>query len=424
MSEWEKDDSLQWLSANPYCAIQPAYYGIEGETMKLLVSNVGSTSLKFKLFQMPEEKVLCEARAERIGDGNNSVFSFIRRSDGITVRKEGIEIRDYAAGIRLFTDSMTGKDTGVISSVSEIERVGFKTVLSMGYYGVHELNDDVMAGMREALFVAPVHNAAYIEAIEHFRTILPGIPLIGVFETAFHTTIPFERRIYSVPFEWYERYGLVRMGYHGASHGYIAQQAKQYGKADRIISCHLGGSCSLCAILNGESVDTSFGYSLQTGIMHANRCGDADPYLVPFLESHGMSRDEIMYGLSKKGGLLGISGLSNDMRDLEAEAAAGNKRAGLAVNAFVYSIVRYIGAFYAVLGGLDQLVFTGGIGENDANLREKVCAAVSHFGIRVDAVKNAVSHSGVISEESSPVTVSIIPANEELGVARKTYNYK
>lgn len=392
--------------------------------MKLLVSNVGSTSLKFKLFQMPEETVLCESKIERIGSGKKGTFTYIRRSDGIKVKQEDLEFRDYAAGIRLFTSYMTGKETGVIASVDEIERVGFKTVLSKNYYGVHELTDAVMAGMKEALFVAPVHNAAYIEAIDQFKTMLPEIPMIGVFETAFHATVPLERRIYSVPFEWYEKYGLIRMGYHGASHSYIAQQAAQYGKASRIISCHLGGSCSLCAILNGESVDTSFGYSLQTGIMHANRCGDVDPYVVPFLESQGMSKDEIMYGLSKKSGLLGISGLSNDMRDLEAAAATGNARAGLAIDAFVYSIVRYIGAFYAVLGGLDQLVFTGGIGENDAIVREKVCTAVAHLGIKLDAGKNAASHSGVVSEEDSPVTVSVIPANEELGVARQTYGYK
>ncbi len=391
--------------------------------MKLLVSNVGSTSLKFKLFQMPEEKLLCESRIERIGDGKNSIFTYLRHTDGEKIERSGLEIGDYSTGIRLFTDCMTDNETGVIKAVAEIERVGFKTVLSKGYYGIHELNDAVMAGMKEALFVAPVHNAAYIEAIEQFKALLPGIPMIGVFETAFHTTIPFERRIYAVPYEWTEKYGLLRMGYHGASHSYIAQEAVRCGKAERVISCHLGGSCSLCAILNGKSVDTSFGYSLQTGIMHANRCGDADTYLAPFLESQGMEHEEIMYGLSKKGGLLGISGLSNDMRDLEAAAAAGNERVGLAIDAFIYSIVRYIGSFYAVLGGLDQLVFTGGIGENDCSLREKVCTAVAHLGIRLDAQKNRVSRFGVISEEGSPVTVSVIPANEELGIARQAYQY-
>ena len=391
--------------------------------MKLLVSNVGSTSLKFKLFQMPEEKLLCESRIERIGDGKNGIFTYIRRSDGMKLERRGQEIPDYSAGILLFIGCLAGKETGVIGSIMEIDRVGFKTVLSKGFYGVHELNDAVMAGMKESLFVAPVHNAAYIEAIDQFKKLLPGIPMIGVFETAFHTTIPLERRIYAVPYEWTEKYGLMRMGYHGASHSFIAQEAARYGKADRVISCHLGGSCSLCAIQNGKSVDTSFGFSLQTGIMHANRCGDTDPYLVPFLESQGMDKDEIMYGLSKKGGLLGISGLSNDMRDLEAASATEDERASLAIEAFVYSIVRYIGSFYAVLGGLDQLAFTGGIGENDSVLREKVCAAVAHFGIRLDAIKNAGSRSGVISEEGSPVTVSVIPANEELGIARQTYHY-
>ena len=360
---------------------------------------------------------------ERIGDGKNGIFTYIRLSDGLRIKRIGQEIQDYSTGIQLFTNCLTGKEAGVIGSIMEIDRVGFKTVLSKGFYGVHELTDAVMAGMKESLFVAPVHNAAYIEAIDQFKALLPGIPMVGVFETAFHTTIPLERRIYAVPYEWTEKYGLIRIGYHGASHNYIAQEAVRYGRADRVISCHLGGSCSLCAINNGKSVDTSFGFSLQSGIMHANRCGDADPYLVPFLESQGLDKNEIIYGLTKKGGLLGISGLSNDMRDLEAASAAGDEHASLAIEAFVYSIVRYIGSFYAILGGLDQLVFTGGIGENDSVLREKVCTAVAHLRIRLDAVKNTVSRSGVISEEGSPVTVSVIPANEELGIARQTYQY-
>ena len=302
--------------------------------MKLLVSNVGSTSLKFKLFQMPEEKLLCESRMERIGDGKNGIFTYIRLSDGLRIKRIGQEIQDYSTGIQLFTNCLTGKEAGVIGSIMEIDRVGFKTVLSKGFYGVHELNDAVMAGMKESLFVAPVHNAAYIEAIDQFKALLPGIPMVGVFETAFHTTIPLERRIYAVPYEWTEKYGLIRMGYHGASHNYIAQEAVRYGRADRVISCHLGGSCSLCAINNGKSVDTTFGFSLQSGIMHANRCGDADPYLVPFLESQGLDKNEIIYGLTKKGGLLGISGLSNDMRDLEAASAAGDEHASLAIEAF------------------------------------------------------------------------------------------
>ena len=289
-----------------------------------------------------------------------------------------------AEGIALFLEKLTGDETGVIKGVEEISAIGFKTVLSRGYYGVHELTDEVMENMREYLYIAPVHNAAYIEAIGQFRAVLPDVPMIGVFETAFHREIPLERALYSIPYEWYEKYGIRKMGYHGASHGYIAQQAAKLGKAERVISCHLGGSCSICAILDGKSVDNSFGFSLQTGVMHANRAGDIDPYIVPFLMSKGMELDDILHGLSKNGGLLGVSGVSNDLREVSAAAADGNARAELAINMFVCSIVRFIGAYYAELGGLDQLIFTGGIGENSDLVRSRVCTQIRHLGVELD----------------------------------------
>ena len=264
--------------------------------MKILVSNVGSTSLKFRLFDMEQsERVLCEAKVERVGDPSKAIYSYINTLSGYSEKKENCSVGNYTAGIRLFLDSMTDPDIGVLSSTDAIEAVGFKTVLAKGYYGVHELDEQVLQAMREFLFVAPAHNAPYLEAIEQFRAIMPKARLIGVFETAFHTTIPLCRRIYSVPYEWYEKYGIMRMGYHGASHSYIAEQAA----ADRVISCHLGGSCSICAIEHGRSVDTSFGFSLQTGIPHANRVGDIDPYIIPFLENSGMSRDEILTAMSE-----------------------------------------------------------------------------------------------------------------------------
>ena len=248
--------------------------------MKLLVSNVGSTSLKFKLFDMPEERVLCEAKIERVGSRDAAIMSYRSHLSGARFSAEGLCIPSYAEGIALFLEKLTGDETGVIKGVEEISAIGFKTVLSRGYYGVHELTDEVMENMREYLYIAPVHNAAYIEAIGQFKAVLPDVPMIGVFETAFHREIPLERALYSIPYEWYEKYGIRKMGYHGASHGYIAQQAAKLGRAERVISCHLGGSCSICAILDGKSVDNSFGFSLQTGVMHANRAGDIDPYIV------------------------------------------------------------------------------------------------------------------------------------------------
>lgn len=393
--------------------------------MKVLAANVGSTSLKFKLFEMPEETALCEAKIERVGNRDKAIFAYGSIVTGKHYRLEGQCIPDYTTGIRMFLEALVSGEYGVIKSVGEIDRIGFKTVLSKGFYGVHELTDAVMDGMRDYLFIAPVHNAAYLEAIGQFNNLLPDVPKIGVFETAFHTTIPIERRIYGVPYEWYEKYGLMRMGYHGASHGYIAQESCAYGKAGRVISCHLGGSCSVCAIQDGRSVDTSFGFSLQSGLIHANRTGDADPYMIPFLKSEGLSAEEIEDGLSKHGGLLGISGVSNDMRDLQSAAESGNERARLAVDAFVSGIIKQIGAFYAELGGLDQLVFTGGIGEHSAFVRNAVCSQLRHLGIELDEKKNSASESvGVVSAAGSAVLVTVVPANEELGVARKTAAYE
>ena len=393
--------------------------------MKVLAANVGSTSLKFKLFEMPEEAALCEAKIERVGSRDKAIFAYGSLVTGKHYRLEGQCIPDYTTGIRMFLEALVSGEYGVIKSVGEIDRIGFKTVLSKGFYGVHELTDAVMDGMRDYLFIAPVHNAAYLEAIGQFNNLLPDVPKIGVFETAFHTTIPIERRIYGVPYEWYEKYGLMRMGYHGASHGYIAQESCAYGKAGRVISCHLGGSCSVCAIQDGRSVDTSFGFSLQSGLIHANRTGDADPYMIPFLKSEGLSAEEIEDGLSKHGGLLGISGVSNDMRDLQSAAESGNERARLAVDAFVSGIIKQIGALYAELGGLDQLVFTGGIGEHSAFVRNAVCSQLRHLGIELDEKKNSASESvGVVSAAGSAVLVTVVPANEELGVARKTAAYE
>jgi acetate kinase len=392
--------------------------------MKILVCNAGSTSLKFKLFEMPEEKLLCQAKVERVGSGTDAIYSYACPLNGYSSQLTGLSVPTYAEGIAMFLASVTDKEGGALTDIRDILAVGFKTVLAKGFYGVHELNEEVLRGMRDYLFVAPAHNGPYLEAIGYFRELLPAARLIGVFETAFHTTIPPERRMYSIPYEWYEKYGIMRMGYHGASHAYGAETLTGlYGGTRKTIRCHLGGSCSLCAIENGKSADTSFGFSLQTGIPHANRAGDIDPYIIPFLKNEGLSLEEILLGLSKNGGLLGVSGVSNDLRAVEAAAEEGNVRAKLAIDVFVNSIVRYIGAFYAELGGLDNLVFTGGIGENSVAVRRSVCVAVKHLGVRLDETENEKREGAirVISEQGSLVRVLVIPANEEIGVARRTY---
>lgn len=384
--------------------------------MKILVCNAGSTSLKFKLWEMPEQTVLAEGRVERVGS-DRAIFRY--DSGDWSERLEPLSIPDYSTGIQLFLDALCGGKAPAIQTLREIEAIGFKTVLAKGYYGVHELTDDVLDGMRAYLSVAPAHNSCYLEAIAAFRRLLPGVRQVGVFETAFHQTIPLARRIYPIPYEWYERYGVMKMGYHGASHGYIARRLSGYR---RVISCHLGGSGSICAILDGKSVDNSFGFSLQAGIPHASRTGDMDVYIVPFLLDQGLSMEEIFDGLGKNGGLRGISGTSGDMRDIEEAVRNGSERAALAIDVMAESILRYIGAYIVELGGLDALAFTGGIGENSVRLREKIANGLSFMGARIDERQNA-SESGErrISADNSTISIFVIPANEERVVVEETY---
>lgn len=391
--------------------------------MKVLVCNVGSTSLKFKLYDMPDARVLAQCGVERVGSDHDAIFRYENCLTGQKNAFDKADIPNYESGIRLFLDYLTGADMGVISAVTEIERVGYKATLSKGHFGIHELDEEVLQGMEDWLSLAPLHNRAYLDAIAVMRGFLPEARFIGCFETAFHRDIPLERKIYGVPYEWYERYGVQRLGYHGASHGYIADVLNEQGRDYKAISCHLGGSCSVCAIENGRSVDTSFGMSLESGLIHANRVGDMDTSMSYFLRSEGMSDEEILQGLQKKGGLLGISGVSNDLRYVIEAAQNGNERAKLALDVFVTGIVHYIGAFAMDLGRLDYLVFTAGIGEHSALLRERVCEKLGLLGVMLDEEKNAKNEK-VISAADSAVRVLVIPTNEELGIARRTYEYQ
>ncbi len=384
--------------------------------MKILICNAGSTSLKFKLWDMPALAALAEGRVERVG-GCDAIYSC--RIGAHSERREGLSVPDYTAGVRLFLDSLTDPEAGAVASLNEIAAVGFKTVLSKGFPEVHFLTPEVLRGMEDMMSVAPAHNGPYLEVIRVFEALMPEAPRVGVFETAFHAGIPPERRVYPVPYEWYERYGVMRMGYHGASHGYIAE--KLAGKR-RVISCHLGGSGSLCAILDGRSVDNSFGLSLQAGIPHAQRAGDIDPYIIPYMLAQGLSMDEILHELGKNGGLKGLSGTSGDLRDVQSAMEAGSERARLALDVYVTGIVRYIGAYYLELGGLDAIAFTGGIGENSALVREMVLERLAPIGVRFDREKNRVCRGEAeISTAGSSASVHIIPANEELMVVRSAY---
>jgi len=390
--------------------------------MKVLVCNAGSTSLKFKLYEMPQCQVLATGKVERVGSTDDAIFGYCNCASGYKVDLSGQNIPDYQVGIEKFLDCLTGGEGAVLSDISQIERVGYKSVLSKGHYGIHEIDNAVMQGMRDFLALAPVHNSAYLKAIETVQKVLPNARHVGVFETAFHRDIPMERKIYGVPYEWYEKYGVQRLGYHGASHGYIADVLNAEKKEYAAISCHLGGSASICGILNGKSVDTSFGMSLETGLIHANRVGDMDPTMIHFLKQEGLSEEEILQGCQKAGGLLGISGVSNDLRYILEATDQGNARAKLAVDVFVTGIVHYIGAFFLDLGRLDYLVFTAGIGEHSDRIRGMVCEKLAPIGVKLDEEANRNCHgSAVISTPDSKVCVRVIPTDEELGIARRTY---
>lgn len=388
--------------------------------MKILVCNAGSTSLKFKLFDMPCEHVMATGNVERVGSSDDAVFRYENMLTKAQVVLLHCSILDYKAGIGLFTDCLTSDENGVIQSFEEIERVGFKTVICRTCFSTHELTEEIIQGMRDWEILAPVHTRAYIESIDAMKKTLPGAMMVGVFETDFHKTIPFERRIYGVPYRWYEELGIQRLGFHGASHRYVAECLSAQKQYYRAISCHLGGSGSICAILDGRSIDTSFGMSLETGLIHANRVGDMDPTMIFYLEQSGLKKEEIMDGLQKTGGLYGISGVSGDLRYVEKASAQGNERAKLALDAYVNGIVHYIGAFAMDLEGLDDLVFTAGIGEHSAVVRRAVCDKLLVLGVRIDESKNQ-SNCPIISTDSSDVVVHIIPTDEELVVARRTF---
>jgi acetate kinase len=319
---------------------------------------------------------------------------------------------------------LTDPANGCLKNANEVAAIGFKAVHGGRLSGVQRVTPDVLAAMEEMSLIAPAHNPPYIKAMRLLAEKLPEIPLVAAFETGFHATIDDRLRYYPAPYEWAEKLQIKRWGFHGASHRYIAQRTSQLlGRYDlRIISCHLGGSNSLCAIRGQQSVATSMGMSPQTGLPHNNRVGDFDPFALPLImQSEGLSLHQVLDILAEKSGLLGLSGISGDVRDLEEAAAQGKARARLALDVFVAEIRRHLGGLLVELGGVDVIVFTGGIGENGVGVRAGVCAGLSELGIELDPELNAKAKGECrVSRESSRVQVWTVPTNEELVVARQT----
>jgi acetate kinase len=387
--------------------------------MKILVANLGSTSFKYRLFDMADERQLARGGVERIGDETSKCFVEI----GGNRQELSAHVSDHAAAVKKCLEQLTDPKSGCLRDAGEVAAIGFKAVHAGSISGVQRVTPDVLAAMERMNRVAPAHNPPYIAAMRLLSERLPAIPLVAAFETGFHATIPDRLRHYAAPHEWAAKHHIRRWGFHGASHRYIATRTAQLlGRNNlRIISCHLGGSSSLCAIRDGKSVATTMGMSPQSGLPNNNRAGDFDPFAIPVvMQATGKSLDEVLDDLAEHGGLLGLSGLSGDVRDLEQAAETGNERARLALDLFITSVRHYLGAYLVELGGADAIVFTGGIGENSASVRSAVCRDLEFIGIALDPHLNTKAKGEQrVSNDDSRVQIWIMPTNEELIVARQ-----
>ncbi|MFA7361295.1 MAG: acetate kinase [Candidatus Kapaibacterium sp.] len=391
--------------------------------MKIFVVNTGSSSLKYQLIDMEGERVISKGIVERIGE-EGSLMSYT--NNGGEKQKIVRAISNHSEAMKLVFEMLTDKSGGVIKSVSEIDAIGHRVVhAGEKYNGSVLITEDVVKALEDCAFFAPLHNPANIKGIRACQEVLPEVPMVGVFDTAFHQTMPEYTYMYALPYELYEKYGIRRYGFHGTSHRYVSAVAMDMlgKKNSKIISCHLGNGASVAAILNGISIDTSMGHTPTGGLIMGTRCGDLDPALIPILENvEHLTPKQIDEVMNKKSGMLGISGISNDFRDLEDEFHRGNMRAKLALEMFDYMLKKYIGAYMLILGGLDALIFTAGIGENDWETRYEACKNMEFLGLYLDVEKNK-STKGVLAEISLPeskIKVYVIPTNEELMIARDT----
>lgn len=393
--------------------------------MKILVINCGSSSLKFQLIDSETEAVIAKGLCERIGmDGSQLIYTPAGGEKQVTVSP----MEDHKKAVSLVIDALTDKKTGVLSSLSEIDAVGHRLVHGGEKFASSTLiNEEVIAAITECNDLAPLHNPANLIGIRACQELMPGVPQAGVFDTAFHQTMPEEAYLYGIPYEYYEKYRIRRYGFHGTSHSFVSKRAAEMlGKPyedTKIIVCHLGNGASVSAVKNGKCVDTSMGLTPLEGLIMGTRSGDIDPAIIEFLaHKEGMSIDEIMSILNKKSGMYGLSGyLSSDSRDLHAACEEGKPEGIRTVKAFCYRVAKYIGAYTAAMNGVDAVCFTAGIGENSPETREAVCEYLGYLGISIDKEQNKKrGEDVVISTADSKVKVMVIPTNEELAIARET----
>lgn len=389
--------------------------------MKVLVANLGSTSFKYRLFDLddPAEPVLARGAIDRIGSPSSRVACKTARGEVETTRT----VADHGDAVQICLDQLVDPEIGVLADASEVSAIGFKAVHARNLTGVQLVDEAVLEAMEAYNDVAPAHNPPYVKAMRGLRERFPDLPLVAAYETGFHRTIPEASQRYAIPEEWSTTLGIRRWGFHGASHRYISWRiAELLGRDDlKVISCHLGGSSSLTAIRDGVSVGCSLGMSPQSGLPQNNRAGDFDVFALPaIMRETGLGLEEILATLADKSGLLGICG-KNDVRDVEAAASAGDVSAQLALDVFIAAIRHYLGAYLLELNGADAIVFTGGIGENSSLIRSKTLADLDWFGIELDPALNAAGPAERrISSEKSRVQVWTVPTNEELVVARQS----
>lgn len=393
--------------------------------MKVLVLNCGSSSIKYKLYDMTTKEVMAQGGIEKLGLPDS--FLKFTLADG---SKKIIEknMPEHTVGVELILEVLTNAEYGCIKSLDEIEAVGHRLVHGGEKFNTSVvITPEVIKQMEACTDLAPLHNPANLKGVAAITKILPNVPQVGVFDTAFHQTMPAHSYMYALPYEYYEKYGVRRYGFHGTSHRYVSRRACEFLGLDyentKIITAHIGGGGSITAIKNGKSVDTSMGLTPVEGLMMGTRCGDVDLGAMTFLmEKENLDAAAVNALINKKSGVMGVSGVSSDMRDIEAAIAEGNERAKLALDMFEYRLLKYIGAYTAALNGVDVLVFTGGIGENQKQTRDYICRGLEYLGVKYDAELNARSRGEEIelSTPDSKVRVVVIPTDEELTIASDT----
>lgn len=391
--------------------------------MKILVLNCGSSSIKYKLFDMTTKEVLAQGGIEKIGLVGSFLKLTLPNGEKKILEKD---IPEHTAGIEFILNTLVSPEYGAIKSLDEINAVGHRMVHGGERFSESVLlNKEVLDAFIACNDLAPLHNPANLKGVNAVSAILPNVPQVGVFDTAFHQTMPDYAYMYAIPYELYEKYGVRRYGFHGTSHRYVSQRVCEFlgvdPKGKKIITCHIGNGGCISAIKDGKCIDTSMGLTPLEGLVMGTRSGDIDAGVTFIMEKEGLNATGVSNLLNKKSGVLGVSGVSSDMRELEAAVAAGNPKAILAEKMYFYRIKKYIGAYAAALGGVDIILFTGGVGENQANCRSEVCEGLEFMGVKIDLEKNKVrGEEAIISADDSKVTVAVIPTDEELMIASDT----